>query len=866
MKKILIKFGLGIFMSFFIFSCSKKVVLIEPTTIQPEQIAFNYAEIHLTPNNTSDALKIIPTPLSASVDDLVWSSADTSIVSISGEKTERTLIVSANARPNTKVEITAKTKDGKLVAKADVQIVDKKVATTGIHIVNSLIKDGNISVENTTKAQFLISFEPKETTDRDIEWTIKNKDAQTPKNQKVLVDSSTGVVTIGANAHNESDKTATLVATLKSSKNKTNPISAEVVIKPVGTITPREIIVSTNKINFLKNQATEQKFEIYYVVKPDNASDKQISTGTNNLSDSTTIKGRDVQAQKVVVTIAANRLNDFNGNLILRASGDSSVKQTIKVASSEQKVNLNSITINEDPYADGKTLVLNAKNYNLDASAEEFNFTVTYDPANATNKNLIWSSSDEEIAKVTDGYVHTGTKSGEVTIKVVPIDNPSLAATKKIKVIAGKKVIGLSDIEIVANSDNKFYLFDPSEANEVVLQADISPADATNNRVSWFSTDPASVKVIEVPDTGGKTRKAKVKFVGNGGEATIVAITQDGRKFKTIKLRSANKLMVPLKIKNKNGLSGDMANIESFEIAKTEMIFTLWEEVFKFATTPSKTDKNLRKADGGEIYRFGDNGVIGNLGPSASKSLPVAGLNYLDTVAFSNALTEYMNYRNGAINPTDAAYIKPYYLNPDESIFRKSSLELLVGPGGDPNKAYIEVALASPSKSYFKNSNSAGFRLPTKAEWILAASLTKETDTNLIQAGVNVTLIDATNIETTYNLLKTNQVSGRTASNQATDLAYFNQKFNAPVLKVASKAPNALGLYDMSGNLSEYVFKDFCEIIVVGNKNIKRCSTAVMGGKWYTQDANIGNEDIILANSYRLARQNHGFRLVRTIK
>lgn len=866
MKKSLVKFSLGILVSFFIFSCSKKVVFIEPATIQPEQIAFNYNQINLAPNDTSNALKIIPTPLGASIDDLVWSSADANIISISGEKTDRTLLVSANAQPNTKIKVFAKTKDGKLTAEAEVQIVDKKLATTGIHIVNPLIKDGNISIENTKKAQFLVNFEPENTTDREIEWSIKAKDSSTPKNTKVTVDSQTGVVSIGANAHNESDKTATLVATLKSSKSATNPISAEVVIKPVGTINPTEIIVSTNKINFLKNQSGEQQFEIYYVVKPDNAYDKGINRNTNNLSNSTTIKSVDIQTQKVVVTINSSITTDFSGDLVLSASADSSVKQTIKLASSEQKVDLNSITINEDPYAEGKSLVLNAQDYNLDATAEEFNFTVTYAPIDATNKNLIWSSSDEDIAKVTDGYVHTGTKEGEVTIKAVSLDNPNLVATKKIKVIAGKKVENLSDIEIVDNASNKFYLFNPDEANEITLQADISPADATNTNVSWFSTDPASVKVVEILDTSGKTRKAKVKLVGNGGEATVVAITQDGRKFKTVKLKSASKLMVPLNIKTKTNLTGDMNNVLSFEIAKTEMVFALWEEVFRFATTPRETDETLRKADGGEIYRFGDNGVIGNLGPSASKSLPVAGLNYLDAVAFSNAITEYMNYRNGAINPTDTDYIKPYYLNPDDSIFRKSSEDLLTGPGGDASKAYATVALANTNKNYFKNSDSAGFRLPTKAEWQLAASLTKETDASLIQAGKSLTLTNADSTVTVYNLLKFNQVSGKTSGNQDTDLANYNKQFSSPVLKVATKAPNALGLYDMSGNLSEYVFRDFCEIQTIGGKDVNKCLTAAMGGKWHSPNATIGTENIILANSYELARQNHGFRLVRTIK
>ena len=75
---------------------------------------------------------------------------------------------------------------------------------------------------------------------------------------------------------------------------------------------------------------------------------------------------------------------------------------------------------------------------------EEVSLTATVKPGNATNKNVIWSSSNETVASVTDGKV-SALKSGETTITVTTEDGAKTAECK-ITVKGDPAITSLSEL------------------------------------------------------------------------------------------------------------------------------------------------------------------------------------------------------------------------------------------------------------------------------------------------------------------------------------------------------------------------------------------------------------------------------------
>ena len=141
----------------------------------------------------------------------------------------------------------------------------------------------------------------------------------------------------------------------------------------------------------------------------------------------------------------------------------------------------------------------------------EFNLTATVQPANATDKSVVWKSDDTAIATVTDGKVK-GIAIGETNITVTTVDG-GRKATCKVTVTAigeGKKVT-----RVKLSEKTKSIVV----GGEFVLTATVQPADATDKNVIWKS-DNTSIATV----TDGKVKGIAV------GETNITVTTVDGGK------------------------------------------------------------------------------------------------------------------------------------------------------------------------------------------------------------------------------------------------------------------------------------------------------------------------------------------------
>lgn len=188
---------------------------------------------------------------------------------------------------------------------------------------------------------------------------------------------------------------------------------------------------------------------------------------------------------------------DNAGNLTTVGAGTA----TITVASKDDaskcatcevtviKYSISSITI------DSEDLVL--------PIGEEAMLTATSSPSNAYNKNVVWTSSNEQVATVSaEGHVKA-IAEGETLITVSSEENPAVNASVKVTVIDTEvREISLN----IAEGELKV-------SESLQLKANVLPETAVEKKVLWASSDKS---VATVSDSG------LVEAIGLGS-ATITA-------------------------------------------------------------------------------------------------------------------------------------------------------------------------------------------------------------------------------------------------------------------------------------------------------------------------------------------------------
>jgi uncharacterized protein YjdB len=133
--------------------------------------------------------------------------------------------------------------------------------------------------------------------------------------------------------------------------------------------------------------------------------------------------------------------------------------------------------------------------------------TATVVPANANNKNVVWSSSDVTVAAVADGRV-TGLKAGTAVITAVT-EAGSHSASALVTVVA--EAVRVTGIAVYPASGTL------TAGDSVSLQPVLTPADATNRTVIWSTSNGAIASVASGAVTGA-----------GPGKAVITATTEDG--------------------------------------------------------------------------------------------------------------------------------------------------------------------------------------------------------------------------------------------------------------------------------------------------------------------------------------------------
>ena len=132
---------------------------------------------------------------------------------------------------------------------------------------------------------------------------------------------------------------------------------------------------------------------------------------------------------------------------------------------------------------------------------ETLTLSATVSPNDAKDKTLIWSSTDETVATVSEGMT---------TIAATSVDG-DISATCTVTV--KPKVIAVESVSLDKSS------LTITEGREASLTVTVKPENATNRNVTWTSSDENIASV-----------EAGIITALKAGSATISAVSEDGGK------------------------------------------------------------------------------------------------------------------------------------------------------------------------------------------------------------------------------------------------------------------------------------------------------------------------------------------------
>lgn len=135
--------------------------------------------------------------------------------------------------------------------------------------------------------------------------------------------------------------------------------------------------------------------------------------------------------------------------------------------------------------------------------------TATVNPDNATDKSVVWGSSDVSVATVSDGKV-TAKKSG---IAIITAKSGSCIAECTVNISV--------DVESVTLDKTTLSL---AVGETATLTASVKPDDATDKTVAWSSSDESVAKVDNGKVTAIKAGKATI-IAKCGGKTAECAVT-----------------------------------------------------------------------------------------------------------------------------------------------------------------------------------------------------------------------------------------------------------------------------------------------------------------------------------------------------
>lgn len=306
---------------------------------------------------------------------------------------------------------------------------------------------------------------PENATNKTVIWEVSDTSLATIDENGVLT----------ANSENKSGK----VTVTAKAGNQTN--SVEITINPQEQVIPVQEVKITGSAEIMRGQ---EPVQFVAEVIPSDATFNEV-----------TWKSSDEWVAVVDETgkvSASDKPGAYSGTAEITATAGG-VSSTFEVTVKEVPVEQVKITGYENVTVNGKTTLGIHDILQLQASIL---------PADASCQDILWTSSNMEVALVdANGRVENGNQTGPVTITAAAVDKSNQPC--------GEKASVSIDVEFVPNgteipvSEIKIKGYDEMGVEGLVtFKAELFPANATDNKVTWSSNNDTAVSIEQDIITG----------------------------------------------------------------------------------------------------------------------------------------------------------------------------------------------------------------------------------------------------------------------------------------------------------------------------------------------------------------------------
>lgn len=252
-----------------------------------------------------------------------------------------------------------------------------------------------------------------------------------------------------------------------------------------GTLSLKEIILIPQSITLSKTSLSlmlNRTAQITATISPSSATNKSVTWTSSNPDIATIDSKGNIKALKVGTT-----------TITATANGAPAVKKSIpvtvtKIVPTSLKLSKSSLNITNN---------------------QTVKVTATVTPGDATDKTVLWKSSNAKVATVDSKGNIKGIADGSAIITATTKDNTKIYKTVSVKVSPKTIKLNKTSVSVLAGTTTE-------------LKATVSPSDSTDKTVNWKSSN---TKIATVDSKGKVTGKAK-------GKATITATVKGAKDAK----------------------------------------------------------------------------------------------------------------------------------------------------------------------------------------------------------------------------------------------------------------------------------------------------------------------------------------------